>query len=71
MLQFLLVICLTPVHSEHASVINMEDDLHVRLGEGLGPREVSAEMEGCLHPHRLDYLEKKMNKINKKDQEHL
>ena len=46
MLQFLLVICLTPVHSEHASVIKMEDDLHVRLGEGLGPREVSAEMDG-------------------------
>ena len=55
MLQFLLVICLTPVQSEHGSVIKMEGDFHVNLGEGSGLREASADMESWEEPELLQF----------------
>jgi len=55
MLQFLLVIHLTPVQSEHGSVIKMEGDFHVNLGEGSGPRKASTEMESWEEPELMQF----------------
>ena len=56
MLQFLLVICLTPVESEHGSVIKTEGDLlHVILGEGSGPRKAFNEMDGWEEPELMQF----------------
>ena len=55
MLQFLLVIHLTPVQSEHGSVIKMEGDFHGNLGEGSGPRKASTEMESWEEPELMQF----------------
>ena len=55
MLQFLLVICLTHVQSEHGSVVKMEGDLHVTQGEGSDPRKASAKMESWEEPELMQF----------------
>ena len=56
MLQFLLVICLTPVQSEHGSAIKVEGDLlHLNLGEGSGPRKASAKMDDWEEPELMQF----------------
>ena len=55
MLQFLFMICLTPVQSEQDSFIKMEGDSYVNLGEGSDQRKAFAEMESWEEPDLMQF----------------